>query len=149
MSQVDMGGNKPHVIGFYRDRMIDGFQMLKFNIWDFENKTIANTYTGTVNPVWYMCQPPYVFRPRNGYGTGANQMEIADITTGNGTPLAIFDLGSVIPFTVGAAHAVGNLLVCSASQVAGVATFDMSYPMIAEATATERFWGCGHTATSS
>ncbi|MEO5804745.1 MAG: LamG-like jellyroll fold domain-containing protein, partial [Verrucomicrobiota bacterium] len=128
MTQVNAGGNKPHMISFYRDRMIDGFQANTFKMWDFDDKFVANTYSGTVNPVWYMCQFPYVFRPRNGYGTAANLMEIADIRTGNGTPLAIYDLGANLGFAVGSLHAVGNLLICSASQAKGVATFDISDP---------------------
>ncbi|PWU16859.1 MAG: hypothetical protein C5B50_12625 [Verrucomicrobia bacterium] len=128
LAQASAGGNKPHMIAFYGSRMIDGFQNTSFHIWDVENMIIVNTYSGTVNPVWYMCQAPYVFRPRNGYGTGANLMEIADISNGNGTALAIYDLGSAIPFAVGSSHAIGNLLVCSASQAAGVATFDISDP---------------------
>lgn len=128
LAQASAGGNKPHMVGFYGSRMIDGFQAASFHIWDVEGMSIVNTFSGTVNPVWYMCQPPYVFRPRNGYGTGANLMEIADISSGNGTTVGIFDLGSAIPFAVGSAHAIGNLLVCSASQAAGVATFDISDP---------------------
>ncbi|HSU53478.1 MAG TPA: LamG-like jellyroll fold domain-containing protein, partial [Candidatus Dormibacteraeota bacterium] len=120
--------NKPHVVAFYRDRMMDGYQGKSFHIWDFLNKTIANTYSGSVDPVWYMCQFPYVFRPRNGYGTGGNLMEIADMTTGNGAQLGLFDLGSVLSFAVGSSHAVGNLLICSASQAKGVAVFDISDP---------------------
>lgn len=128
ITQVNTGGNKPHMIAFYRDRMIDGFQSANFRIWDFDDKFVANTYTGSVNPVWYMCQFPYVFRPRNGYGTAANLMEIADIRTGNGTQIAVIDLGATLGFAVSSAHAVGNLLVCSASQAKGVATFDISDP---------------------
>jgi cytochrome c peroxidase len=125
--QTTAGGNKPHMIAFYRDRMIDGFQNNNnFHIWDFDDKVLVNTYTGTVNPVWYMCQFPYVFRPRNGYGSGANLMEIADITTGNGSTLAVIDLGAILGFAVSSTHAVGNLLVCSGSQAKGVATFDIS-----------------------
>jgi cytochrome c peroxidase len=120
--------NKPHVIAFYRDRMMDGYQGKSFHIWDFLNKTIVNTYSGSVDPVWYMCQFPYVFRPRNGYGTGDNLMEVADMTAGNGAELALFDLGSVLSFAVGSSHAVGNLLICSASQAKGVAVFDISDP---------------------
>jgi hypothetical protein len=120
--------NKPHVIAFFRDRMMDGYQGKSFHIWDFLNKTIANTYSGSVDPVWYMCQFPYVYRPRNGYGTGGNLMEIADMTSGNGTQLALFDLGTVLSFAVGSSHAVGNLLICSASQAKGVAVFDISDP---------------------
>ena len=56
ITQVTTGGNKPHMIAFYRDRMVDGFQANNtFRIWDFDDKFVANTYTGTVNPVWYMC----------------------------------------------------------------------------------------------
>lgn len=129
ITQVNTGGNKPHLAAFYRDRMIDGFQSgNSFRIWDFDDKFIANTYSGSVNPVWYMCQFPYVFRPRNGYGSGANLMEIANIRTGNGTRLALVDLGAILGFAVSSAHAVGNLLICSASQAKGVAAFDMSDP---------------------
>jgi hypothetical protein len=128
ISQVNAANNKPHMVAFYRDRMIDGFQGKTFNIWDFDNKFIANTYSGSVDPVWYMCQFPYVFRPRNGYGTGGNLMEIADISSGNGAQLALFDLGSVLSFAVGSSHAVGNLLICSASQAKGVAVFDIGDP---------------------
>src|SRR5438309_888458 len=116
ISQVTTGGNKPHMIAFYRDRMVDGFQANNtFRIWDFDDKFVANTYTGTVNPVWYMCQFPYVFRPRNGYGSGANLMEIADIRNGNGSQLAVIDLGAILGFAVSSSHAIGNLLVCSGS----------------------------------
>ena len=129
ITQVTTGGNKPHMIAFFRDRMVDGFQANnQFRIWDFDNMFVANTYTGTVNPVWYMCQFPYVFRPRNGYGSGANLMEIADMTTGNGIQLAVIDLGAILGFAVGSSHAIGNVLVCSASQAKGVATFDISDP---------------------
>lgn len=129
ITQVTTGGNKPHMIAFYRDRMVDGFQANNtFRIWDFDDKFVANTYTGTVNPVWYMCQFPYVFRPRNGYGSGANLMEIADIRNGNGTQLAVIDLGATLGFAVSSTHAIGNLLVCSGSQAKGVATFDISDP---------------------
>jgi DNA-binding beta-propeller fold protein YncE len=128
ISQANAANNKPHMVAFYKDRMIDGFQGKTFNIWDFDNKFIANTYSGTVDPVWYMCQFPYVFRPRNGYGTGGNLMEIADISSGNGAQLSLFDLGSVLSFAVGSTHAVGNLLICSASQAKGAAVFDISDP---------------------
>ena len=129
IAQVTAGGNKPHMIAFYRDRMIDGFQANNtFHIWDFDDKFLANTYAGTVNPVWYMCQFPYVFRPRNGYGSTANLMEIADIRSGNGTQAGLLDLGAILGFAVGSSHAVGNLLICSASQAKGVATFDISDP---------------------
>ncbi len=129
LSQKTAGGNKPHMIAFWGSKMIDGFQNNKnFNIWDVENKTLLSTYIGSVNPVWYMGQIPYVFRPRNGYATDANLMEIVDVTTGTGTQIGLIDLGSFIPFAVGSLHAIGNLLVCSASQAAGVATFDISDP---------------------
>ena len=121
-------GNKPHMVGFWSDRMIDGFQDGSFRIWDFDDKTIAGTFNGSVSPVWYMVQAPYVFRPRNGYGSGANNMEIAKVTNTGGTSLGIFDLGTVVGFPVGALHAVGNVLVCSASQAPGVATLDISDP---------------------
>ncbi len=129
ITQINTGGNKPHMAAFYRDRLIDGFQSgNNFRIWDFDDKFIANTYSGSVNPVWYMCQFPYVFRPRNGYGTSTNLMEIANIRTGNGTRVALIDLGTILGFAVSSTHAVGNLLICSASQAKGVATFDISNP---------------------
>src|SRR6185436_18444602 len=63
ITQIIAGGNKPHMAAFFRDRMIDGFQSGKnFRIWDFDDKFVLNTYSGTVDPVWYMCQFPYVFR---------------------------------------------------------------------------------------
>src|SRR5215831_3573584 len=128
ISQAAGANNKPHIISFFRDRMVDGYQGKSFHIWDVLNKNIVNTYSGSVDPVWYMCQFPYVFRPRNGYGTGGNLMEIADMTSGNGSQLALFDLGTVLSFAVGSSHAVGNLLICSASQAKGVAVFDISDP---------------------
>src|SRR5262245_31794801 len=128
ISQALGGNNKPHMVSFFRDRMIDGYQGKSFHIWDVLNRTIVNTYGGSVDPVWYMCQFPYVFRPRNGYGTGGNLMEIANIASGNGTQLSLFDLGSVLGVAVGFSPAVGNLLICSASQAKGVAVFDISDP---------------------
>jgi hypothetical protein len=128
ISQAPGANNKPHMVSFFRDRMVDGYQGKSFHIWDVLNKNIVNTYSGSVDPVWYMCQFPYVFRPRNGYGTGGNLMEIADMTSGNGSQLALFDLGTVLSFAVGSSHAVGNLLICSASQAKGVAVFDISDP---------------------
>lgn len=128
ITSIPSGGNKPHMAAFWNDRMIDGFQATSFRIWDFDDKTVGGTYTGTVGPVWYFAQPPFVYRPRNGYGSGANLMEIARVTDTGGTPLGLFDLGSSIGFPVGALHAVGNLLICSASQARGVAVFDISDP---------------------
>ncbi|MGZ4975245.1 MAG: Ig-like domain-containing protein, partial [Limisphaerales bacterium] len=129
LSQKTAGGNKPHMIAFWGSKMIDGYQNNKnFNIWDVENKTLLSTYVGSVNPVWYMCQIPYVFRPLNGYATSANMMEIVDVSNGSGTQLGLIDLGSMIPFDVSSTHAIGNLLVCSASQASGVATLDISDP---------------------
>jgi DNA-binding beta-propeller fold protein YncE len=130
ITQINTGGNKPHMAAFFRDRMVDGFQSgNNFRIWDFDDKVVVNTYSGTVNPVWYMCQFPYVFRPRNGYATNANLMEIANMRTGNGSQIALLDLGATLGFAVGSSHAVGNLLICSASQAKGVATFDISDPV--------------------
>jgi cytochrome c peroxidase len=128
ISAIPASGNKPHMAAFWRDRMIDGFQGNTFRIWDFDDKTIGGSYSGSVSPVWYFAQPPYVYRPRNGYGSGGNFMEIARITDVGGTRLNLFDLGGSIGFPVGALHAVGNLLICSASQARGVAVFDISDP---------------------
>src|SRR5207237_7377756 len=47
---------------------------------------------------------------------------------GNGSQTALFDLGSVLSFAVGSSHAIGNLLICSASQAKGVAVFDIGDP---------------------
>ena len=129
ITQINTGGNKSHMAAFFRDRMLDGFQSgNNFRIWDFDDKFVVSTYNGSVNPVWYMCQFPYVYRPRNGYGTGTNLMEIVNIRTGSGTRVGLLDLGSILGFAVSSAHAVGNLLICSASQAKGVATFDISNP---------------------
>ncbi len=128
ITAVAASGNKPHMAAFWNDRMIDGFQGSSFRIWDFDDKAVSGTYSGTVSPVWYFAQPPHVYRPRNGYGSGANLLEIARITHTGGTRANLFDLGTAIGFPVGALHAVGNLLICSASQARGVAVFDISDP---------------------
>ncbi len=122
------GGNKPHMACFWDDKFLDGTQLTGFRWWNFETRSIITKYNGAVGPVWYMGQPPYVFLPRNGYGSGANSMEIAKINGTGVTRLNIFDLGASIGFPVGALHAIGNLLIVSASQTAGVATFDISDP---------------------
>jgi DNA-binding beta-propeller fold protein YncE len=125
---IPSSGNKPHMAAFWADRMIDGYQANSFRIWDFDDQVVRNTYSGTVGPVWYMGQIPYVFRPRNGYSDATNLMEIADISSGNGRRLALIDLGAFVNFRIGALHAIGNILVASASQASGLATFDISNP---------------------
>ncbi len=121
-------GNKPHMGCFWDDKFLDGTQLTGFRWWNFETRTQITKYNGAINPVWYMGQVPYVFVPRNGYGAGTNQMEIAKINGTSVTRLNLFDLGASIGFPVGSLHAIGNLLVVSASQTQGVATFDISDP---------------------
>ena len=122
------GGNKPHMAAFWDDKFLDGTQLTGFRWWNFETRTQITKYNGAVGPVWYMGQVPYVYLPRNGYGSGTNQMEIAKINGTSVTRLNLFDLGASIGFPVGSLHAIGNLLVASASQTQGVATFDISDP---------------------
>ena len=121
-------GNKPHMASFWDDKFLDGTQISGFRWWNFDSHTIIKQYTGPVAPVWYMGQYPYVFVPRNGYIAGANLLEVAKITGTTATHLTSFDLGASVGFPVGALHAIGNLLIASASQTAGVATFDISNP---------------------
>ncbi len=129
-TQKTIFNNKPHMLTFWEDKMLDGHQASRFLVWDFDDHREIASVNGSVGPVWYMGQIPYVYRPRNGYGAGPNRLDIIRLnpqSTG-GDLWAQYDLGSAVSFPVGALHAVGNLLIASASQASGVATFDISNP---------------------
>jgi len=120
------GGNKPHVAAFWEDKM----QLRNGRVWDFDDFQQIGTYSGSVGPVWYMGQLPFIYRARNGYGTGSATLEVIRLNSAgtSGSQIGQYDLGSGPGFMVGGVHAIGNLLVCSASQARGVATFDISNP---------------------
>ncbi len=128
VANVTGRGNKPHMASFWLDQFLDGTQLSGFRWWNFDSHTIVKQYSGPVADVWYMGQFPYVYVPRNGYIAGTNQMEVAKISGTTVTDLVNFDLGTSIGFPVGSLHAIGNLLICSASQTQGIATFDISNP---------------------
>ncbi|EDY22356.1 PKD domain containing protein [Chthoniobacter flavus Ellin428] len=123
-------GNKPHVCTWWGNNLATGHQGLS-RIWDFTTKTELSTYgAGIATGVWRTVQPPYEYEMTNGYGAGPPTMDIAkmDLTTTARTRLKQIDLSQLVGFYIGATHAVGNLLICSASQTNGVAVFDISDP---------------------
>jgi len=125
-----VNGNKPHVCTWWGNNLATGHQGLS-RIWDFTTKTELSTYgAGAATGVWRTVQPPYEYEMTNGYGAGPPTMDIAKIdpTTTARTRLKQIDLSQLVGFYIGATHAVGNLLICSASQSNGVAVFDISDP---------------------
>ncbi|MEM9015461.1 MAG: LamG-like jellyroll fold domain-containing protein [Verrucomicrobiota bacterium] len=122
-------GNKPHSITFWDDRFVTGHQGARFRIWDYLTKTELATHQAATSPVWWTVQAPYVYRPTNGYGTAANNLEVLDFTDiMNVSQLNLVDLNQLVGFYIGATHPVGNLLLCSAGQAQGVAVLDISDP---------------------
>lgn len=127
--EVLPNGGKPHSITFWGDRFVTGHQGPSIRIWDYLTKNELATYNGAVNPVWWTVQPPYIYRPRNGYGTNSNELEVLDFSDiENFQELNLVDLNQLVGFYIGATHPVGNLLICSASQAQGVAVLDISDP---------------------
>ncbi|HSI15344.1 MAG TPA: LamG-like jellyroll fold domain-containing protein [Chthoniobacter sp.] len=125
-----VNGNKPHACTWWGNNLGTGHQGLS-RIWDFTTKTELSTYSaGNATGVWRTLQPPYEFETTNGYGATPPAIDIAKIdpTTTVRTRLKQLDLSQLVGFYIGATHAVGNLLICSASQTSGVAVLDISDP---------------------
>jgi len=123
-------GNKPHSCTFWGNKFAPGHQGPS-EIWDYQTRARLTTYNSGAGALWRTLQPPYEFNTTNGYGFSPPSLEVASInpTTDVRTRLKLVDLSQMVGFYIGATHAVGNLLICSASQAKGVAVIDISDPI--------------------
>jgi hypothetical protein len=125
-------GNKPHSIGLWDHYIVHGGQTPSLYLYDFLTGALVRTAVTGVNPVDMGAQPPFEYRATNGYISDPSQMAITRFDPddpGAGSVTTVLAGLGAIGFKIGSSHPLGNLLVCSASQAKGVATFDIGDPL--------------------
>ncbi len=120
--------DKPHNLSFWRTYFSEGANGVALRVWDFNTRTQVGSRNGTVNSIWDFVQAPYAYTGSHGYATGS-KIEIWNVNN----PAAITSVGSVDTgttpgFQIGSVNALGNILVASATEAAGVAVYDISNP---------------------
>ena len=123
--------NKPHGIGFWDRYILHGGNDPFLRVYDFFSGDLVLQAESEANPLHAGAQPPHEFRTTNGYITEPSKMSVMTIDPDNLVASvveeAVIDLNA-LGFKLGSLHPIGNLLVCTASNAKGVATFDIGVP---------------------
>jgi len=127
--EIVMGSDKPHNIGFWGDLATWKNNSALSRILDYNQRTQVGVKRLPISSMWDTLQAPYIFTGGHGYTSQASLLHVSDVSDPSDIKIiATIDAGALLGFKIGPTHAVGNLLICSGAQTAGVAVFDISDP---------------------
>lgn len=120
--------DKSHDICFWKSYFTEACNGTTLHVWDFFTRAQVGSVNGTVNSLWDCVQAPYAFTGSHGYGTGT-LIEVWNVNNpASIVKIGQVDTGTTPGFQVGTVQALGNLLLCGATEAPGVAVYDISDP---------------------